>query len=94
MPYIHSKDRRELDPAIYQLIVALKKERWHTGLLNYVISRILWEYFREKKCYQVINDIVGVLECVKLEFMRRKGNLYEDEKIAENGDLSDTWYKD
>lgn len=93
MPYIDKSKREELDPWIYKLLCKLKEERWNTGCINYVISRILWEYFREKRRYQTINDIVGVLECVKSEFLRRKANDYEDEKIKENGDLKDTWYK-
>lgn len=93
MPYITKQQREELDPWIYRLLCKLKETQWDVGCLNYVITRLLWEYFREIRRYKTINDIVGVLECVKAEFLRRKANDYEDEKIVENGDLKDTWYK-
>ena len=58
------------------------------GDLNYTITRLVHEYqkkFGEK--YQVYNDIVGVLECAKLELYRRKIAPYEDLKADQNGDV-------
>jgi hypothetical protein len=37
--------------------------------------------------YSIINDIVGVLECAKMEFYRRVAVPYEDKKRTENGDV-------
>ena len=37
--------------------------------------------------YTHVNEAVGVLECAKLELYRRVAAPYEDEKIAENGDV-------
>lgn len=34
-----------------------------------------------------VSDLLGVFECVKLEFYRRIVAPYEDAKIAENGDV-------
>ena len=57
------------------------------GELNFVISSIIWKIFDDNPSYTLGNNLVGVLECVKQEFIRRKLNPYEDEKIIENGDL-------
>jgi hypothetical protein len=35
------------------------------------------------------NEVMGVLNCIALEFYRRKTAPYEDVKIAEEGDLTD-----
>jgi hypothetical protein len=37
--------------------------------------------------YQNINELIGVLECAKLELYRRVASPYEDEKIQSNGDV-------
>jgi hypothetical protein len=55
--------------------------------LNYLISKILWSYFDSRRGYGVLNDILGILEAVKLEFYQRKAEPYLFWKRAENGDL-------
>jgi hypothetical protein len=57
------------------------------GELNYIFSKLAWEYFQKNRNYQGINDIVGALEGAKLEFNRRVVGPYEDLKIEENGDV-------
>lgn len=57
------------------------------GELNYIFSKLAWEYFKKNRNYQGINDIVGALEGAKAEFYRRVVVPYEDGKIAENGDV-------
>lgn len=85
MPYI-KKDRRErLDCAIE---IILNDIEWmEDGDINYLISSILWNRFSRFKSYKTINAIVGVLECIKLEFYARMARPLEDEKIVENGDI-------
>jgi hypothetical protein len=39
------------------------------------------------KSYFSYNEVVGVLECVKLEMYRRLVAPYEDRKCKENGDV-------
>lgn len=57
------------------------------GELNYAITRLVDEYLERKGLrYQAINDVVGVLECAKLELYRRVAAGYEDGKIDDNGD--------
>ena len=59
-----------------------------SGELNYLITRLLIDYCREKGVsYQTINDALGALEGAKLEFYRRVAGPYEDTKIYQNGDV-------
>lgn len=58
------------------------------GELNYIFTQIIIQYLMDKgESYQTYNDIVGALECCKLELYRRKIAWYEDNKIVENGDV-------
>ena len=81
MPYIDAKKRKELmasplpDPAT-------------PGELNYVICMLAMKYLdKTTRSYQHYNDVIGVLECAKLEMYRRLVSPYEDKKIKENGDV-------
>jgi hypothetical protein len=56
------------------------------GHLNYTITKILLET-TGKVSYARLNEIVGCLECAKLEYYRRKVAEYEQQKIKENGDV-------
>ena len=81
MPYIKSSDRSKFD--ISDLEPNLP------GELNYVISELCAAYLSRKgMSYTHCNEIIGALECVKLEFYRRLTAPYEDQKITENGDIS------
>jgi hypothetical protein len=76
MPYIKQADRADdLKPST-------------PGELNFVLTRIVYAYWKERGNYQAINDVLGALEGAKLEFYRRVAAPYEDTKIAENGDVS------
>jgi hypothetical protein len=80
MPYIKQQDREELD-------------EWEVpksaGDLNYVIHLELERYLIEKgESYQTYNDMIGALECAKLELYRRRISKYEALKAEENGDIS------
>ena len=58
------------------------------GELNYVITKLCLAYAEEKGIsYATYNQLIGVLECCKLEFYRRAVATYEDEAIARNGDV-------
>jgi len=90
MPYINPEDRDTYDDALKSLIDDLvhSGENWR-GELNYFISSVLsalideWDGPR----YAQINDMIGVLECIKLELYRRVAAPYEDLKADENGDV-------
>ena len=56
--------------------------------LNYRFTVLINDYIQRKgESYQTYNDIIGALECCKLELYRRKIVPYEDKKIKENGDV-------
>jgi len=58
------------------------------GELNYSITLLVKEYLETLgESYQTYNDIIGALECAKLELYRRKISGYEDVKIKDNGDV-------
>lgn len=79
MPYIKKELREEIEGSDYAV---------DPGELNYLITKICNTYLHENgKNYQRINDVVGALECAKLELYRRVAAPYEDKKIIENGDV-------
>ncbi len=93
MPYITKEDREALDevltPLLEQVDISVKP-----GILNYVITKICYSRLFEaggikgmEAHYEDYNEVIGVLEDVKLELYRRKVAPYEDKKIKENGDL-------
>lgn len=58
------------------------------GELNYRICKEVIAYLENHHIsYAVYNEIIGVLECAKLEVYRRKVAPYEDTAIAKNGDI-------
>lgn len=94
MPYI-SKERRE---CLIQDINPCTP-----GELNFILTFIILEYLESLKevvpssglikaqllpnRYKDYNEIIGVLECCKLEIYRRLVASYEDKKKEENGDV-------
>lgn len=87
MPYIVKEKRTILDPAIQRLVDSfgeLDDEGNFAGNLNYVITRLLGILYPNPN-YQRFNDMVGALECCKLELYRKKIAPYEDIKERENG---------
>ena len=81
MPYIPQKDRNAL------LLIANRLAS-NPGELNFQLSQIVNGYLCDKPLsYQRMNDVVGALECLKLEVARRIVAPYENAKILENGDV-------
>lgn len=80
MPYIDKESRERLSEG-----VAPKS----AGELNYQITRMIDDYIQRKGGvrYAHLNEVVGVLECVKLELYRRVAAPYEDRKCGESGDV-------
>lgn len=61
---------------------------YNAGELNFKITTVVDQYLVDKgKNYQNINEVIGVLECAKLELYRRIAAPYEDSKCALNGDV-------
>ena len=86
MPYINSEKREEIHKKIsIDNIKALGELK--SGELNYLITTILDCQLSNGTKYKKINDLIGVLECVKQELYRRIACPYEDNKLIENGDV-------
>jgi hypothetical protein len=80
MPYISQQRRSQLDHN--------KSNATGPGDLNYQITKLCNDYLnRYGPSYNAINEVIGVLECAKIEFYRRVAVPYEDLKISENGDI-------
>jgi len=83
MPYIKQKDRPKFDSALKDFPVPDTE-----GELNYILTKLCHQYIQKKgKTYSTYNQVVGVLDCAKLEIYRRHVGIYEDQKIIENGDV-------
>ena len=87
MPYIKQEDRRKFETT---LVNADMETPEVAGELNYMTTVIIKQYLDKKGwSYTNMNEVVGVLECAKLELYRRMTAPYEDTKIEENGDVYD-----
>jgi hypothetical protein len=78
MPYIDEKSRAYLDN---------HESPVTAGELNYAVTRLVDDYLGDTPRYSNLNEIIGVLECAKLEIYRRLVSPYEDRKRSENGDV-------
>lgn len=84
MPYIKQEKRTELDPMIGCFSPLIETP----GDLNYVITRLIHlQIKRDKLSYNKLNEMIGVLECAKLELYRKIAGPYEDTKEALNGTI-------
>ena len=87
MPYIIKHDREFFHP-ISEFESGMKTAG--PGWLNFQITKLCDDYLKHEdrgKNYGNINEVIGVLECAKLEFYRRVAAPYEDTKIEANGDV-------
>lgn len=85
MPYITEESKDKVDKGL----VALGLSEFDcAGDLNYAIHQLLAKYIdQNNRSYQTYNDIVGVLDCAKMEIYRRLVAKYEDNKAEDNGDV-------
>jgi len=96
MPYIKQEDRKRFTYAPQKLgpecgislLEETGKRCGNAGDLNYAFTVIAQAYLKEQGLnYQHINDCIGALEGCKQELYRRIAEPYEDDKIAQNGDV-------
>jgi hypothetical protein len=84
MPYIPQSRRDGIE-----LELGADHLNWcpsNAGDLNFVVSTFIANYIRNCGLkYAVVNEMVGALECAKMELNRVIVGPYEDRKIAENG---------
>ena len=84
MPYVTPESRARIDAG---------DAPRDAGELNYAVTRLIDAYLASaaedagRLRYAHLNEAMGVLECAKLELYRRIAAPYEDEKIAESGDV-------
>ena len=84
MPYITQDLRDKIDPHIE----ALAKELDCAGDYNYAFTKLIFAYLNGGKVrYRYLNEMIGMLECCKLELYRRIVGVYEDTAILKNGDV-------
>lgn len=80
MPYIKQERRKQ-----FELGEAFPND---AGELNYAITLMIKGYLGKKGLsYSNLNEVIGALECAKMELYRRVAVPYEDKKIKENGDV-------
>lgn len=80
MPYIKNHLREYFEPHC--------PPAGTSGELNFQITCLIKKYMDSMPLsYDTINDVVGAVEGAKLEFYRRVAFGYENEKIADNGDV-------
>ena len=80
MPYI-KQERREA--------ILAGSPPQDAGELNFAITTLVDNYLKDKGGirYSRLNEVVGAMDCAKLELYRRIAAPYEDKKIEENGDV-------
>lgn len=80
MPYVDQKTRAALEAGARPA---------SAGELNYLVTKLVDGYLTDKGGvrYAHLNEVIGVLECAKLEVYRRLAAPYEDAKMAETGDV-------
>ena len=90
MPYIEPERRTNLDEMIHALSARIVRP----GELNYTITKLIHKHvtWHGKVTYDILNEVVGVLEGVKQEFYRKVMVPFEDEKIRINGDIDGDIY--
>lgn len=79
MPYIPRSEKKKVDQD--NLIV-------NAGQFNYALNQLISVYLDQNSInYQTCNDVIGAMECAKMELYRRLVAPYEDKKILQNGDV-------
>jgi hypothetical protein len=88
MPYIPEQQREDIHFDLMRQGTEWTPE--NAGELNYLVSTFIANYIRENGLkYAVVNEMIGALECAKMELNRVIIGPYEDLKIAENGPVYD-----
>ncbi len=89
MPYIPETERKGIDKLLNEVLENIIDNNINThGKLNYMISKIIHTFVEKQGMnYQNLNNVIGMLECVKAEYYRRIVSPYEDIKKNENGEV-------
>lgn len=89
MPYIKKDQRYQLAADLDKLVSTMNNmgDDARKGILNYVITKITLGVIGKEMKYSKVNDVVGAMECCKIELYRRLAVPYEEKKAIENGDV-------
>jgi hypothetical protein len=88
MPYIPQQQRVDIQDDL--MVEGLDWTPENAGELNFLVSTFIANYIRTKGLkYAVVNEMIGALECAKMELNRVIIGPYEDLKIQENGPVYD-----
>jgi hypothetical protein len=87
MPYIDRIGRSFWDPKLKELETYITDTDPDVGAMNYMITKMLLAWVKNKLRYVRICMVMGTLICVMFEFYRRIAAPYEETKIKENGDV-------
>ena len=87
MPYIPQQQRIDIhNDLLDDELGGLNWTPENAGELNFLVSTFIANYIKTKGLkYAVVNEMIGALECAKLELNRVIIGPYENIKIQENG---------
>jgi hypothetical protein len=91
MPYIPQQQRIDIhNDLLDDELGGLNWTPENAGELNFLVSTFIANYIKTKGLkYAVVNEMIGALECAKMELNRVIVGPYEDIKIQENGPVYD-----
>ncbi len=91
MPYIPQQQRIDIhNDLLDDELGGLNWTPENAGELNFLVSTFIANYIKTKGLkYAVVNEMIGALECAKMELNRVIIGPYEDIKILENGPVYD-----
>jgi Domain of unknown function (DUF6899) len=95
MPYITENHRLALDQDLERLVKTIRRQieaqdlTARPGLMNYALTVLIRDVYEIDldlpPRYHEWNEIVGFMECAKLELYRKGVAPYEDDKEMQNG---------
>lgn len=84
MPYLIQTSRERVDEELMELGIQWAPE--NAAELNFAVSSFIAKHLETQGVsYSAINEMIGALECAKLELYRVLASPYEDTKMQQNG---------
>ena len=85
MPYLPTSQRNDVHEDIGENGITFIPA--NAGEVNYTITMLINNYLEDQGLnYANLNEMIGALECCKLELYRMIGGPYEDVKLRDNGE--------
>jgi len=84
MPYIPDTQRNDIHDDLLAAGLGFWPE--NAAELNYIVSELINNFLAQKGLnYSNVNEMIGALECCKMELYRVVAAPYEDRKMQEHG---------